>query len=282
VNLSADAAGNRSARMDPAGWGWCLRYRGRRAIIWLKRLERIRDSMRLLGFPCTAKFLAARVLRVPVIRVRPRGQERRFWVRTKDSDFLVLFHVFGERELDIELPTQPRLIVDAGAYTGYSTCYFAHRYPTSKVVAIEPVATNITLLEEHCRGMGHVTIERAALWPTLGNVAIDNPGEKSWAFRTREARGGTTVVPTITIPEILRRTGESRIDLLKLDIEGAEEMLFREGADEWLPKVDVMAIELHGPACAKAMEDAIARHHLQRVDLGEKVILRREGASVRS
>lgn len=252
-----------------------LGLRKEMTIIWLERLRRVQDSLRLLGFACTAKFVLAKLTQVPVIRLRPRGMREWFWVRTGDSDFMVLFHVFGEKEMDIELSAPPRLIVDAGAYTGYSTYYFARRYPAARVVAVEPVPTNADMLEKHCGDLDNVTIERAALWPRLGHVSIVDPGHKSWAFQVREGAADSLTVPTITIPEILRRTGESRIDLLKLDIEGAEEALFRTGADEWLPRVGAMVIELHGPDCAKAMEDAIAGEEMHRIDRGEKVILTR-------
>jgi FkbM family methyltransferase len=245
-----------------------------RAFVSRARLQRVKDSARLLGFANTAKFLTARIFDLPLIRLRPPGHAQHFWVRTRDSDFLVFLHVFGEREMDVELPVPPRLIVDAGAYVGYSTCYYAQRYPTSKVVAIEPVPANADLLEKHCTGLPQVTIERAALWPKLGTVAVHDPGERSWGFQMREAGTDTATVPTITIPEILRRTGEPRVSLLKLDIEGAEEALFRENAEEWLSRVDVILVELHGPACTRAMEAAIAGKQIQRVSLGEKVLLR--------
>ena len=42
--------------------------------------------------------------------------------------------------------------------------------------------------------------------------------------------------------------GEAAIDLLKLDIEGAERDIMEASPGEWLPQVDLIIAELHGPA----------------------------------
>jgi methionyl-tRNA synthetase len=72
------------------------------------------------------------------------------------------------------------------------------------------------------------------------------------AFRIMEANTGTQVVADIagtvevvTIPELLSRSPHGRIDILKIDIEGAEVDLFKGGCD-WLSSVDCLSIELHG------------------------------------
>jgi hypothetical protein len=48
---------------------------------------------------------------------------------------------------------------------------------------------------------------------------------------------------------ILRESGQDRISLLKIDIEGAEVQLFSEGCESWLSKVDNIVIELHDDSC---------------------------------
>jgi hypothetical protein len=48
-----------------------------------------------------------------------------------------------------------------------------------------------------------------------------------------------------SIPTLMHRLGVDRIDLLKLDIEGAEHDLFQDGAQDWLTSVHAIAIETH-------------------------------------
>jgi len=49
----------------------------------------------------------------------------------------------------------------------------------------------------------------------------------------------------ITFAELVAENGIERVDLLKVDIEGAEKWLFNESADEWLPKVKTILVEFH-------------------------------------
>jgi hypothetical protein len=74
------------------------------------------------------------------------------------------------------------------------------------------------------------------------------------SFRMLEADTGTQVIPAsvgsvevMTIPDMLALSPTGRIDVLKIDIEGAELELFR-GPCDWLRAVGCVSIELHGEA----------------------------------
>jgi hypothetical protein len=67
----------------------------------------------------------------------------------------------------------------------------------------------------------------------------------------------------------MARGGFTRIDLLKMDIEGAEIGLFLKGSERWLPHVRNLTIELHGPDCEAALDRALAPYTYQRQVLGE-------------
>ena len=67
--------------------------------------------------------------------------------------------------------------------------------------------------------------------------------------------------------------GFTRIDLLKIDIEGAEVDLLLKDAERWLPQVRNLSIELHGPECEAALERALAPYTYQRQMLGELHLL---------
>jgi hypothetical protein len=56
--------------------------------------------------------------------------------------------------------------------------------------------------------------------------------------------GAGAEVPAITIFEILEKYGLTEVDLLKVDIEGAEQEIFKN--PEFLSRVGLGVIELHG------------------------------------
>jgi FkbM family methyltransferase len=65
----------------------------------------------------------------------------------------------------------------------------------------------------------------------------------------------TGEVSSVTVEGLLRNFGAMQIDLLKLDIEGAEFDLFSRNCDRWIDQVRLIVIELHDryrAGCARA------------------------------
>ena len=56
--------------------------------------------------------------------------------------------------------------------------------------------------------------------------------------------GEATTVPAFTLQSLLDRHGIARIDILKVDIEGAEEFLLAD-VRSWAPRVKWMLLEVH-------------------------------------
>jgi hypothetical protein len=84
-------------------------------------------------------------------------------------------------------------------------------------------------------------------------------------------------VNTITIPEIIKSYGH--IDILKLDVEGAEFNLFDENSMEWLKLVNVIMIEFHDrfvPGCSRRFFNTTNDFPLESVK-GENFCIARKG-----
>jgi FkbM family methyltransferase len=144
-------------------------------------------------------------------------------------------------------------IIDLGANIGLAALYFAGHFPRSSLMCVEPDATNYELLvanlskfitTNRCRTL------RAALWdakvPLVMNP-LDGAGRTN-AGTLRECDPsvqGSEVVPGLPIAEIIRTSGFDHVDLLKVDVEGAETPLFA-GDRSWLDQVGAIAIEFHG------------------------------------
>ena len=61
-----------------------------------------------------------------------------------------------------------------------------------------------------------------------------------------EGGGGGEKVDTTTIPSLLIQLNKSTIDILKMDIEGAEREVLRSGDSNWLRNVRLLLLETHG------------------------------------
>ncbi len=141
-------------------------------------------------------------------------------------------------------------IVDLGANIGLATRLFAARYPAASIVAVEPDPQNFAMLNRNTHRQieqGRCRLIHAAIWDKDGDVSLQ-PSEGEGQFdsvRTTEAQESGSRVRAITMETLLNETGLEQIDILKIDIEGAEVELLR-SAPKWLNRVQSIAAEFHG------------------------------------
>ncbi len=191
-----------------------------------------------------------RVLRMP------------FTFRLTSEDKLVVFgNIIKGEALEGPLPPDARFIVDAGGYIGDSAALFLSRYPNARCVVIEPGSAYARAALNLARYGERAVLHQAALMSSPGFCRIQEADTGSEAHA--DANG---TIKAITLPEILAASPHGRIDILKIDIEGAEVALFQSAA-EWLSFVDCITIELHGerakaeiPAQLQAAGFSISHH----------------------
>jgi FkbM family methyltransferase len=209
------------------------------------------------------------------IAFRVRGYSHRFFARTDESDLRVFNQVVARGCYDIDfIDIEPRLIVDAGANVGYSTIVFAEKFPDSVIYAIEPDMSNYEILQKNVCGYENVSPINAALWFRNAKLNIVNPDAPKTAVFVREEDGPENI-RAITITEILNEYG-GVIDILKLDIEGAEKDLFEHNSNTWLDRVNVIIIELHDfvkAGCARAFYSAISSYPFRQDVVGENIVI---------
>jgi FkbM family methyltransferase len=242
-------------------------------------LQRFGEYRKIFGPAGIGLALRARASSGPVeVETRPIGFDHSLFLRLKTSDLPTLQKVWHYQEYAISLKGEPRFIIDAGANIGVASIYFATKFPKAKIVAIEPEPGNFTLLEKNTKPYPNITAIRAALWNETGEVSLFDPGRGAWAFQTRtEGAMPTGRVPAVTMDDLLRKFGMESVDILKMDIEGAEKEVF-EKSSAWIGKVGVIMIELHDrfrPGCSRAFYLATDGfdHEQHR---GETVILARK------
>src|SRR5262249_53091106 len=236
-------------------------------------LNRIGRMRRAVGLFEALRFEVAWSLRPEMVRVRVPGHAASFMLRRWSSDLAVFETVFVAKELEPQRALEPRMIIDGGANIGLSTAFYARRFPHARVIAVEPSEENLALLRVNCAGLDNVEVVSGGLWSGPGYLRIANPEDAAWALRCEPAHAGSIgAFPAYSIDEILDRAPVAHCDLLKLDIEGAEEQVFA-AADSWLSRVGAILVEIHGPRARSAVEKACPATRWERHDCGEKLLL---------
>jgi FkbM family methyltransferase len=238
---------------------------------WRSEVRALRRESRTLG-----TFL--RLLRVrlslsklgPVVMRRPAvvGLDLEsfggtVYLRSHSSDISVL------EELTLGATYEPvaararadsRWIVDLGGNCGLSARWFLHRFPQSTVVVVEPEASNLVALRRNVAEYADRVVIVAACagaWERQVSLASDNH-EFGFAMSdlVDQEVGDADV---LTMPTILEHLGGADIDILKCDIEGAEEEVFAD-CTAWIGRVGVAAVECHGEYTAARLDDDLRRN----------------------
>ena len=180
------------------------------------------------------------------VRVTHNHSEWRLPMRMSSEDYAAFREVFLFGYYDHDLG-QPKTILDLGGYCGYSAVAFSARFPQARIAAVEPHPDNFAALTANIKLNNlPVTVFQAAATVTDGPVRLLLGGGMTHGLTpTNYSTGAAITVEGLSIPTILQRLGWDRTDLLKIDIEGAEEQLFR-AHQPWLTRVKTIIGEYHG------------------------------------
>jgi FkbM family methyltransferase len=162
--------------------------------------------------------------------------------------------IFINKEYDFIANVLPETIIDAGANIGLASIYFACKFPKAKIIAIEPEKENFELLKINVSKYSNIIPLCAALWDTVGQIDLLDTGLGNNAYMVVGQNTNNIVktpkhdfrslVNTVTIEKILKDYNLERINILKIDIEGAEKEVFNSSRN-WIQNIDAIIIELH-------------------------------------
>jgi FkbM family methyltransferase len=133
------------------------------------------------------------------------------------------FHAYRPRPGDV--------VVDVGAGIGTDTLAFARAVgKAGRVIAVEAHPETFARLRRNCEahGLANVTCVWGAIVDAPCSVSIETGAEhESNSIRPGAQAPGTAVVPGVTLDDVCAQQRIERIDLLKMNIEGAERMAIR-------------------------------------------------------
>lgn len=182
----------------------------------------------------------------------------KIFVRKKPSTDMNVFHqVFIDQEYGsvcqyfFNNNISCDYIIDAGGNAGYSLIYFKRYFPNANVVTIEPDTNNFNILTKNIELNSYASSTiplNNALHAESGlsmTISDDFRGGGDWA-KTTQFADNETKLKSISINDVLEKYPTRIIDILKIDIEGAERYLFESKlTSTFLAKTRVLVIEIH-------------------------------------
>lgn len=173
----------------------------------------------------------------------------------ESSDVFVFFQVFIRNEYDAlferirNRKQLMRFCLDAGANIGLFSIALCAQVADVHVTAVEPEEGNFKLLQKNLalNGLeGRVHPEQAALWVKNEIVFLTSGAQQEWSFRVGGEPRGALPTPGWSLNDILAVQKWSACDLVKMDVEGAEDVLFRDDAFlRALEHIPLLAMEIH-------------------------------------
>jgi len=161
--------------------------------------------------------------------------------------------IFLGEVYNIKLNKKNPKIIDAGAYLGLSLLYFKKHYPQANILAFEPNPNIFPLLEENIEmnNLQNVIVENVALGRknTTRDFYIDSSDIHSFSTSSFIKNAWNGAQMTIPIQVKVRKLSEyinEEIDLLKMDIEGAEREVLEDLRDSGkLKYINNVIFEFH-------------------------------------
>ncbi|MFL5349883.1 MAG: FkbM family methyltransferase [Hyalangium sp.] len=174
---------------------------------------------------------------------------------------------------EYEVPRDAKVVVDFGANYGAFAVLAARAAPHAKIVCFEPFPETFGRLQETIRlnGLeGRVTCLPVAVARQAGSALMN--ADPSIPSQSRGLGAASTAQATLEVrtldlagalEEVRRVTGTRRIDLVKMDIEGAEHAFLPEAMPDTLADIDAWQMEYHPNGPKQALFQALERSSLR-------------------
>ncbi|HMR82371.1 MAG TPA: FkbM family methyltransferase [Niabella sp.] len=150
--------------------------------------------------------------------------------------------IFIDGIYDLKTGSNPK-IIDCGGHIGLSAIYFKYQHPGADIVVFEPDPRNFQMLQENIRAQGYennIELRNEAVWIEHTELTFFSDASMS----SRIATGNESDIVKVKAFR-LRDLLTEEVDLLKLDIEGAEYQVLKDIKDKFHLLKNIF-IEYHG------------------------------------
>ena len=180
-------------------------------------------------------------------------------MRLKVTDFVSvawqLKEFFDDGRMNFRSDSECPVIYDCGANIGVSILYYKQLYPKAIIKAFEPDPKVFSCLKNNMENnkVSGVELINKAVWNTNDGVSFGSEGADGGSVFYE---GNKITLPSIRLKELLEK--EAKIELLKIDIEGAELEVLVDCMSE-LKKVKYLFLEYHSWISSKQQLDVLLK-----------------------
>ena len=197
------------------------------------------------------------------LRVRRHGREVAFWV-AEYPDLEVVRELYLEDEYDEALPASalpaaPATVFDCGANIGLAALDFRTRWPDAVIHAFEPDPHAFATLARNVADDPGIHAHNVAIGAADGErVLFSSPMSVVSSFHRQTGDQAPVPVAVRSLDSLMAELGVGRVDLLKLDVEGAEAEALRGLGDP--VRVGAIVGELHFEQIGGTADGFVAAH----------------------
>lgn len=214
------------------------------------RIQYVQKLITSLGIASTANYLYERSIKPKnsIIHVTVPGLSHKVLLRNKTYDIHIFFQIFVQEDLKFDYGDSVSTIMDCGANIGLATLYYIKKFPDSRIISVEPEENNYKMLLANTQHYPNVRPLQNGIYGEDCDLEILDTGEGEASYRTVASEGCGKVLNHIsckTIDHLMKDFRVSRIDILKMDIEGSERSCLLSPHIEWLHKTRFFLVEIH-------------------------------------
>jgi FkbM family methyltransferase len=166
------------------------------------------------------------------------------------ASFLFMYKEIFEQEIyKFNTTNVEPYIIDAGANIGLSSIYFKMLFPDAHIVAFEPDETIFEILQLNLESFGFndVELHKKGLWDSDTKLSFKSEGADAGIISDlHDLNSATSKVDVTSLNPFLTK----KVDLLKIDIEGAETIVLK-NIENNLDVVERIFVEYHSFAGQK-------------------------------
>jgi FkbM family methyltransferase len=167
------------------------------------------------------------------------------WLRFQDFPMFDEVFFYQNYQVPQNWFSENAVFIDLGAHIGLVSTYFFAKYSQiTQFCIVEPSPKNIVVLEKN---LFNITKAKTFIPKAIANdyskFVIFNQSDISYNHKITHEEGEK--IAATSVNEIFKTLGIKHCDVLKMDIEGAEKMVFEDNDLDWLRKTAKVLIELH-------------------------------------